>query len=397
MMNLKNNFKIKLISIIFAFFMWIYVMAEVDPMVIRNFYNTPVKILNEEDISSEGLTLSADSQALANVVIRGRRSVVKNIIQNDIQVSGIIKNPQKGENNIKTTIQIPENLGFTLIPENVSVNLEEKMISKRKINISTIGKLKSGYFIKQIQMNPDITWVEGPESLVEKVKNIKININLKDRSKSFYVKSKIVPVDREGNEVKGVRLRDNHTYINVELGFRKKVPIKIVMAQGGNLDILVNSKMLSVKEVTLEGESIELKNIKEIETIPIDLSKISLQEAVNIPLKIPTNIKTDIKNVKLNLNITKNINKTITIPKERLEIRNNLQNLDISNNNLPENFELKVLYSDEFKEKFNEKDIQIFINMQEMTNEHSKMMIHSQAPQEVQILEIKPNFIELRK
>ena len=57
--HFKNNFKIKLFSIIFAFIMWVYVMSEVDPIVIRSFENISVEtVTNIDEIRDNGLTFA---------------------------------------------------------------------------------------------------------------------------------------------------------------------------------------------------------------------------------------------------------------------------------------------------------------------------------------------------
>ena len=43
---LNQNLKMKIFAVIFAFFMWIYVMAEVDPIIIRDIDSVPINITN---------------------------------------------------------------------------------------------------------------------------------------------------------------------------------------------------------------------------------------------------------------------------------------------------------------------------------------------------------------
>ena len=56
---ISGDFKIKLLSILAAFSMWVFVMEEIDPKTIRSVKNIQItEITNIAEIEHEGLTLS---------------------------------------------------------------------------------------------------------------------------------------------------------------------------------------------------------------------------------------------------------------------------------------------------------------------------------------------------
>ena len=53
--KLKNNSKIKIISLLSAMVLWMYVMAIVDPEETKLFENIPVTITNKNELNEEDL------------------------------------------------------------------------------------------------------------------------------------------------------------------------------------------------------------------------------------------------------------------------------------------------------------------------------------------------------
>ncbi|OPJ54681.1 CdaR family protein [Alkalithermobacter paradoxus] len=391
----KNNLKIKIISIFFAFFMWVYVMAEADPILIRDFNDIPITITNLEQLKDNGMTIDHNTRLRSNVILRARRSLLKDITRDVIKVYGTIKNPQLGENKIDLRIELPNNIEYTIIPDKLTVIVEENVVLRKEIEVQTKGTPKEGVKVSDINLNPKSTWIEGPKSIVSKVDKLICKLNLENKEHSFNVRAEIIPIDQQGNTVEGVYLRDRYTYVNLNVLNSKRVPIKVDMNDISDKGYKLLSYNLDNKMVTIYGNKRDLDNIDAIYTEKVDISNLKESTKKFVNLIIPENIDTTIKSVGIDFKVSKIISKEFYIPKSRINFNNNIQNLDISKNNLPDEIRVKVVYLEEFDSKLKEEDIQIFVNMQEVDPEHLKYELKYYIPYPVEYVDIMPKFVEI--
>lgn len=86
--KILNNLPLKIISVIIAIVIWYVVTSVSDPIVTRTFPDIPVQITNESYIAEGKKTyqISEQYQSIA-VSIRGNRSVVNDITEDDITVT----------------------------------------------------------------------------------------------------------------------------------------------------------------------------------------------------------------------------------------------------------------------------------------------------------------------
>ena len=104
--KLKNNTKIKLISLLSAIVLWIYVMAIVDPEDSRLFENVPVVVTNIEELAENDLIVYPESDLVADINIKGKLSDVQKITVDDIHIYGTINNPMEGNNKLSLKVNI---------------------------------------------------------------------------------------------------------------------------------------------------------------------------------------------------------------------------------------------------------------------------------------------------
>ena len=98
--RLSNNTKLKLISLLSAIVLWMYVMAVVDPEETKLFEDIPVSITNLNDLSDKDLVIYPDTEVTTSVYVTGKLSTIQKMSKEDISVYGQINNPIEGKNEI---------------------------------------------------------------------------------------------------------------------------------------------------------------------------------------------------------------------------------------------------------------------------------------------------------
>lgn len=90
--RLKNNFGLKVLSLLFAIVLWLLVVNIDDPIGEVTFRNIPVKVLHEEIFTSKSSTYTiVDDKDTVNVTVSARRKVLSEIKPSDIIVTADIK------------------------------------------------------------------------------------------------------------------------------------------------------------------------------------------------------------------------------------------------------------------------------------------------------------------
>ncbi len=391
----KRNLKIKLISIFFAFFMWIYVMAEVDPILIRDFNNIPVNIININMLKEKNMIMDPEQNLQVNLILRGRRSLLKDINKSKMNIYGEIKTPKLGKNTVALHLDLPSNIEYSIIPSKLMINIEENVRVKKNIEIDKTGKLPESLKVSDITLTPKYTMIEGPKSLVSKVDKLVCKVNVENKSSNFYTKSQVSPIDKHGNKVEGIKIKDEYIDINVGIFKSKEVPVKIKLKGSlGESHKLLNATP-NIQKITITGNKRDIDKITEVYTEELDLSNLGEDKNINLKINLPRNIKTNSEKINVNLEIGKLISKEFLISKNRIVYNNNIQNLDISKNDLPEQVKVKLVFLEDLEKKINEEDIQLFVNLQESDSKISKFEIKYTIPHSVEKVEIEPKYVTI--
>ena len=390
---LKRNLKIKTISTFFAFFMWIYVMAEVDPIILKDYDQIPVKINDINILEENNMVLYPEPNLNAKIILRGRRSLIKGIQKNDLYINTNLKSPKIGANKLELDLDVPNNITYTIMPSNITLNVEESLYTKKEISIRATNGSNEDLKVDKISYSPKSTFIEGPKSLVENVDKLICKVDLKNKSKDFNSKAQIIPVDKNGKIVEGVNIKDQYTYVNVGFTKDKKVPLILNLKGEIGEGYKLLGYELSSKEININGKINEIDKIKDIYTQEIDISNLKENKNINLNINIPQNIGSDIKSVNVSFKVAKLVSKNLTISSKRIEYKDNIHNLDISKNNLPDDINVKVTYIEGIGKDISEKDVQIFINMQESESDPSKFRIKYNVLNEIENVQISPEYV----
>ena len=301
--KLLNNAGIKIISVLFAIMLWLLVVNTEDPIVTRDFKDIKVQVINEEEISEIDKVYEIVEGNTVNITVEGRRTVVDQLSSSDfiatadlgklsdvyavkIQVIPI-------KSSLKDELTIIYNGNDTL-----KVELEEKETKQVPVTIVTQGAPASGYAVgsdKVIVKSPNIIEVTGAQSLVKKVKEARIYVNVSNVYKDFEVVSKPILVDSDGDEVIGaerLKLSTDSVTINMKIFKTKEIAVEANYT-GSVLDgYVVDSLEYEPKTIVVAGMEEDLKQISKIEINDIDVSGLSadFEPSIDISEYLPEGV-----------------------------------------------------------------------------------------------------------
>ncbi|EEA86330.1 YbbR-like domain-containing protein [Peptacetobacter hiranonis] len=297
MMRLKNNTKVKLIALFSAIALWMYVIAIVDPEDTKLIEDIPVTVSNLDELEEKDLVIYPDESLLSSMNISGKLSNVKNIDKDDIKVYGEIDNPIEGKNEVYLRANMSERVSHEFTQSTIIVNLEKKINKNLKININVSDEDKEN--IDSITPENDYATISGPRTQMNKVKNVVGKIDsLKDNTqKELTKKVRLIALDENGKEVKGVEIENPYVYLKIKMLDSKEVPIKVVF----NTEEDLITYKLSEESVTITGKVDTLKNIQYVETETINIEDLKNKKTIEVNLVMPNDVKCEKNKIRVSL------------------------------------------------------------------------------------------------
>ena len=384
--RLSNNTKLKLISLLSAIVLWMYVMAVVDPEETKLFEDIPVSITNLNDLSDKDLVIYPDTEVTTSVYVTGKLSTIQKINKEDISVYGQINNPIEGKNEIYLKVTPAQRVTYEFKNSIAIVNLEKIITENKKIEVEVTGDIKQDIDTLELENNNEEVEVSGPRSLVEKVEKIEAILNSNKQTDDFDISLDLKPVDKKGNIVSGVELKTSSLNAKVTLLKEKTVPIKVNI-EGENTE---NYK-LSQDTVYIKGKRELVDKIEYISTQPINLSSIPKNTTMDISLIIPNGITSNIKSVSAMLNISNSLTSEFIYNSNEVKIKNNVNNIDTSNIKIPDTITVNIEYDD--TEEIDKQDITLYIDLSK-ENSSGKYDIDYESNYEIKSIQINPNTTE---
>lgn len=391
--KLKNNSKIKIISLLSAMVLWMYVMAIVDPEETKLFENIPVTITNKNELNERDLVIYPEQDLTTNIYVTGKLSNLKKVTKDDINVYGQINNPLEGNNEIYLKVSTSQRVNYDFKNPVMIVTLEKIISEDKSIKVDITGSGKNNVDNIMLQDNIDKVSVSGPRSLVNKVKRVvgtvKVNGELNDFSQSI----KLEPVDANGKVVEGIELEKDSVNVNITLLTQKTVPITLKLSD--NSESGVNYTM-SQNTVTIKGKKDIVDSINNIETQPVKLSEILPGTSKDIYLQVPSGITIETKYITIKKNSEENAVAEYTYTAENIEIRNNTENIDKSKIKFPNSINVSIEYL-QSEGSINKDDIKLYIDLNEVSLEDNTCKIKYESIYEIEKINIDPDIVTIEE
>lgn len=381
----KNNTKIKIISLLSALVLWLYVMEVVDPDETKLFENIPVTITNMNELKENDLVIYPNTEITSDINFSGKLSKLKKIKKENIHIDGQIKNPIEGKNEIYLTASAPGQITHDIKDNLQIVTLEKLVTEKKAVEIKVQDKSK----IDQISKDKKNISVSGPRSLVKEVKNVVGILDVGSNTNDFSNQVSLMPVDKKGNEVVGVELEQSSIAVNVTLLEEKKVPIKIKF----NEEINLKDYTLSQESVTIKGKKDVVDKTESIETQSVDINEVANGISKDIYLNLPEGLEAETKYITIKLNTINIIKENFEYIPQDIEIRNNESNIDTSTLKIPANINVSIEYLENMG-TIKKSDIVLYIDLKQEVGEGDKYDIKYDVKYNLKNIVVNPSKTE---
>lgn len=280
----ENNRALKVLALVIAIVLWLYVSVEQDPLSQRS-YNVPVTV---ENLSADKIaTLTKET---VRIEVMGRDSRLDAVTAEDFKAYVDLKNVKTGEGEADVKLSLPSEVYFAKVePKTVRVFVDRREGETMSVDVVRTGMLPDGVSIDALTVEPQNVFVSGNEEALEAVAKAGVELDLSDvyadTKKEFTVRL----FDYEGNIIESSELKAYPEKVTLDIKARavdvqKTVPIQAELTGSLANGIQVDRVTVEPATAIVEGSPETVAKIKEVKTEPIDLSKIKETTSFNVKL-----------------------------------------------------------------------------------------------------------------
>ena len=278
----SNNLAAKIVALILAAILWMYVMNEQNPP-IESTFTVQVQLRN----SQNNLVVS-DMPDTVRVKLRGPRSIIAGVLTKDMVCYIDLKGLTEGRHNVRIITQAPSSLEIVETnPDKVTIRVEAAIKRQLPVEIGLNGSVGTGTAVSRVTPNPEKVTFEGARAAVESVEKVYIPVDITGKTVDFQVTAPVVPVNRAGKEVEGLTLYPDKITVGVAVvkeGINKTVDIRPLtygdLASGYTLKSITTDP----PRIEVVGLADQVEKLESVYTEPINLS--GLKQSVKREMKL---------------------------------------------------------------------------------------------------------------
>ena len=204
MKSQKNNMWMKILSVVIAVLIWLFVANTNDPVVTKRFYSIPVKVMNEDALTKRGYAYEILDGEEVNITVKGKSSIVRSMGISDFQaIADFSKLSKVDAVPIDVTAKkYSDQLDITLGTTNtMKIKKDEVVTISVPVNVTAKGDPAEGYAVGRVTSTPNLIKVSGPENLLSSAKEIRATVSVDGISHDVTATDKPVLYDEEGKKI----------------------------------------------------------------------------------------------------------------------------------------------------------------------------------------------------
>lgn len=361
--RLHKNTKIKIISLLSAIVLWMYVMAVVDPEDTKLYENIPITITNLNEIKDLGLVVDPDDNLVTSVYIKGKLSDLQKISANNIDVYGTVSNPIEGQNQLYLRASVNDKVTTEFKSDTIVINLEKSIEEEKNITVNITGVYKDN--VDKVDLDKTKVVVSGPRSSVDSVKYVQATFDAnKESVDTKSTELELKALDSEMNEVDHVTLEFNKVTAKVSYFQQKQVKINPIFSS--NESNLVQDQDFTIipSEINIKGKSDVINNIDSINTKIINVDELGTNNKI-VDLDISDGINADKDSVTIKLiNKNKTKNSTFVYSGDDISLLNNEEDVSINDFEIPDDIIVKIQYDND-SDRISKNDLKLYLDLSE--------------------------------
>ncbi len=299
----KKNLTAKIIALIMAIVLWVYVMNEQNPPVETNM-EVPLEVRNLSNSS-----MASGIPEYVRVKVRGPRTIIIGLSHNDIKSYVDLKGLSDGSNTLKVNTAIPANMELVEVsPEKINFQLDTITSRQVPVEAKLVGALSAGGTVGKINYSLPIVTIKGPSELLNAVTKAIATIDLTNQGKDFSVNAPLIVVDDKDKKIEGLTIVPGS--ISISVGVTPVISKKVVEIKPNVIGLLgkgmaLNQIIIKPDKVEISGDPTAIARTDFLYTEPINLTGIEKNTVLDVKLQLKDGMGSSKDTVSVNLSVVK--------------------------------------------------------------------------------------------
>lgn len=183
-MKEKQNKRLglKLISLLGAFLVWLWVVNVADP-VMTDTVEIPVEIENGHVLTENGLTYEIVGKKTTTVSYEVHSTNAYRIRSSDFRAYADMTELWSVTGAVPVKVEVLNNASYLVsspVSKTTAIKIETEPLQTKRFELNTIlnGELEEGFQIGEIKLSPDHIYLEGPESQIGQISSAGIEFSI---------------------------------------------------------------------------------------------------------------------------------------------------------------------------------------------------------------------------
>ena len=302
----KENLLARIACLLVACGLWVYVMTDQNPIVERN-----VEVrLQQLNLPNNMMVFNVPDKVM--VKIRGTRTKVSDNLENKITASLNLKNVTEGQQSLPVKVSFAAGDVVQITPNEGSVYVDT--VSEKKVPVITriVGAVSSDMTIGHSIITPAQVTLRGATHRMNKVNKVVAPIDVTDHQGDFQTESELVAVSDDGYDIPNMKIIPERVMVQATMVSQMlsvDIPVQLVVSGELPKDVTVTKTEILPEKVRITAPPSLLKDLKAINTKPVDVSKLTGSTVVAAELDLPEKVIPELRTVRIRLSVERQSNK----------------------------------------------------------------------------------------
>ena len=280
--------------------LWVYVMTDQNPIMERN-----VEVrLQQMNLPNHMMAFNVPDKVV--VKVRGTRTKVSDNLENKIVATLNMKTATEGQQTIPVKVSFANGDVVQVIPSEVSVYVDT--VSEKKVPVVTriVGAISNDMTIGHSTITPPQVTLRGATHRIDKVNKVVAPIDVTDHQGDFQSESELVAVSEDGYDIPNMKIIPERVMVQATMVSQMlsvDIPVKLVMSGELPKGIIVTKSEVLPDKVRITAPPSMLKELKAINTKPVDVSKLEGSMVVAAELDLPEKVIPELRTVQIRLSV----------------------------------------------------------------------------------------------
>ena len=285
------------ISVTAALLMWFYVTESGSGGYGTRRFSRP---LEYQSLDAQAVLRNRVSEV--DIEVRGLEEVLSHLDYNSVSCVVDLRNLLPGN---KYTQEVKVNLppNVTLVsstPSQVVVDLLRQVVRLMAVEVVLPADVPEGQYLEGVEVLPKEVAIRGGEKDISKIGAVRVQPTVQElqSGQELFLPAKLLQSEPFEDEVtlEPAQVRVKGSLVR---GLpKKRVPVNVRLSGKPSSDFEVKAIVTEPSEVQIEGTAARLAQVSEVETETVDISWVSADQSLVVPLKAPSAKGVSIVNLK---------------------------------------------------------------------------------------------------